>query len=164
MPTKKKPSAAQLAARAKFVKMVRAKAAAKKVANKKAEVGKYKKGKTTFVEVGEKTPKRGKAVRVVRRKTSGKPGTFRDFAVISGADTKTTKGKKNIQNVKIFISIVSSLGNLKTNGTKRGLKMWVENSLKAQQVLNKIDKSILPSLYLNNLNEAIKAYEYWKVK
>jgi hypothetical protein len=35
MPVKKKPSAAQLAARAKFVKMVRAKAAAKKAAAKK---------------------------------------------------------------------------------------------------------------------------------
>ena len=35
MPVKKKPSAAQLAARAKFVKMVRAKAAAKKASAKK---------------------------------------------------------------------------------------------------------------------------------
>jgi hypothetical protein len=35
MPVKKKPSAAQLAARAKFVKMVRAKAAAKKIGAKK---------------------------------------------------------------------------------------------------------------------------------
>lgn len=88
MPTKKKPSAAQLAARAKFVKMVRAKAAAKKAANKKAAVGKYKKGKTTFIEVGEKAPKRGKAVRVVRRKTSGKPGTFRDFVKIGSVTIK----------------------------------------------------------------------------
>jgi hypothetical protein len=43
MPVKKKPSAAQLAARAKFVKMVRAKAAAKKKAATK--VGAYKKPK-----------------------------------------------------------------------------------------------------------------------
>lgn len=53
------------------------KAAPKKVSG-------FIKGKTRFLEVGEKAPKRGKAVRVIRRKTAGKPGTFRDFIKISG--------------------------------------------------------------------------------
>ena len=41
MATKKAPSKAQLAARKKFVEMVRAKAKAKKTATKKAPVKKY---------------------------------------------------------------------------------------------------------------------------
>jgi hypothetical protein len=45
MPVKKKPSAAQLAARAKFVKMVRAKAAAKKKAAPKKAAKKAAKKK-----------------------------------------------------------------------------------------------------------------------
>jgi hypothetical protein len=57
MPVKKKPSAAQLAARAKFVKMVRAKAAAKKVAGLDKVVRKGKKTSVYYSRVSgmEKT-------------------------------------------------------------------------------------------------------------
>ena len=51
MPVKKKPSAAQLAARAKFVKMVRAKAAAKKVAGLDKVTRKGKKTTVSYSRV-----------------------------------------------------------------------------------------------------------------
>jgi hypothetical protein len=51
MPIKKKPSAAQLAARAKFVKMVRAKAAAKKVAGLDKVTRKGKKTTVSYSRV-----------------------------------------------------------------------------------------------------------------
>jgi len=55
MPVKKKPSAAQLAARAKFVKMVRAKAAAKKKAMPKKAASKKVAGLDKVVRKGKKT-------------------------------------------------------------------------------------------------------------
>jgi hypothetical protein len=55
MPVKKKPSAAQLAARAKFVKMVRAKAAAKKKAMPKKAAAKKLAGLDKVVRKGKKT-------------------------------------------------------------------------------------------------------------
>lgn len=55
MPVKKKPSAAQLAARAKFVKMVRAKAAAKKKAMPKKAAAKKVAGLDKVVRKGKKT-------------------------------------------------------------------------------------------------------------
>lgn len=87
MAATKKPTAKQLAARAKFTKMVRAKAAAKKKAAKK--VSGFKKGKTSFIEAGEKQPKRGKVIRVTRR-VKTQPGTFKKFATISGLKTAVT--------------------------------------------------------------------------
>lgn len=58
MAAKKKPSAAQLAARAKFVAMVRAKSKAKKSATKKATVKKA-------------APKKAAKKKVVKKKVSG---------------------------------------------------------------------------------------------
>jgi hypothetical protein len=55
MPVKKKPSAAQLAARAKFVKMVRAKAAAKKKAAPKKIAAKKVAGLDKITKKGKKT-------------------------------------------------------------------------------------------------------------
>jgi len=55
MPVKKKPSAAQLAARAKFVKMVRAKAAAKKKAAPKKVAAKKVAGLDKVTRKGKKT-------------------------------------------------------------------------------------------------------------
>jgi len=55
MPVKKKPSAAQLAARAKFVKMVRARAAAKKKAMPKKAAAKKIAGLDKVVRKGKKT-------------------------------------------------------------------------------------------------------------
>ena len=55
MPVKKKPSAAQLAARAKFVKMVRARAAAKKKAMPKKAAAKKVAGLDKVVRKGKKT-------------------------------------------------------------------------------------------------------------
>jgi len=76
MVAKKKPSAAQLAARAKFVKMVRAKAAkskaAKKVATKK--VGAYKKPKL-FKPTKKQT---AAAVKRLVEQTTKKPSTHKD--------------------------------------------------------------------------------------
>jgi hypothetical protein len=65
------------------------KAAPKKKATKKAapkrkaakKITGFKKGKTNFIELGEKK-KRGKNIRIVRRTVSGKKGTFRDFITI----------------------------------------------------------------------------------
>lgn len=150
-------------------------------ANKEAE--RYYKfvnqiGSTLLIEKGENPRK--KPTRVIQVDRT-KKGLFKKFSkvsgvnhkdtkshnvnirVVSGVDIKTTKGKQNLKNVKLFISIVSSLGNLKTEGTKRSLNKWVENSIKAEELLNRINKSILPQLYLSNLNDAISTFNYWKV-
>jgi hypothetical protein len=92
MPVKKKPSAAQLAARAKFVKMVRAKAAAKKTAAKK--IGVWYKGNTAFIEQNEKKPINSNSVQKVTRRKITKPGTFKDFTKVSGLDKVVRKGNK----------------------------------------------------------------------
>jgi hypothetical protein len=130
----KKGSAAAKAYMAK----IRAKRG-KKAAPKKAAVGKYKKGKTTFVEVGEKKPK-GKAVRVIRRKTAGKPGTFRDFVKIAGVDTMpyvkvmfanskynyTTSVSKNITKAdaeKYFVGKYFNLGTGEKDNLQKCIKI-----------------------------------------
>jgi hypothetical protein len=85
MPVKKKPSAAQLAARAKFVKMVRAKAAAKKAALK---VGAYKKPKL-FKPTKKQTAAAAK--RLVKQSVAPKKVAAKKVA---GLDKITRKGKK----------------------------------------------------------------------
>ena len=71
MPVKKKPSPAQLAARAKFVAMVRARAAAKKKAAPKKKVAPKKvagwfKGSTAFIEKKEAKKPNKKKIKVTR--------------------------------------------------------------------------------------------------
>jgi hypothetical protein len=73
MPTKKKPSVKQLAARAKFVKMVRAKAAKSKLAKKKT-VAKIVKKKTVKKAAKKKTIKQtGTSNKVYDKRFSAKP-------------------------------------------------------------------------------------------
>jgi uncharacterized protein YjgD (DUF1641 family) len=86
MPVKKKPSPAQLAARAKFVAMVRARAAAKKKAAPK--VGAVKK---------KAAPKKVTAKKVVAKKMDSHKDNKShnvNIRVLSGLDKITRKGKK----------------------------------------------------------------------
>jgi hypothetical protein len=99
MPVKKKPSAAQLAARAKFVKMVRAKAAAKKAAAKK--VGAYKKPKL-FKPTKKQTAAAAK--RLVKQSVAVKK--------VSGLDKVVRKGKKT----SVYYSRVSGVNGISLIG------------------------------------------------
>lgn len=72
MPAKKKPSAAQLAARAKFTAMVRAKSKAKKSATKKASMHKDTKSHNVNIRVVSGTKKKTRAV----GKATGQPSLF----------------------------------------------------------------------------------------
>ena len=107
MPTKK-PSAKQLAARAKFVKMVRAKAAKSKAAKK---VGAIK-----IVEKGENKLTRPKKV---YQQTRSKSGTFKSLKRIAGTtkhkDTKSHNVKINVMsgvNTYAMIALKDSLERL----------------------------------------------------
>jgi DNA repair protein RadC len=98
MPVKKKPSAAQLAARAKFVKMVRAKAAAKKAALK---VGAYKKPKLfkptkkQTAAAAKRLVKQSVAVKKVSEKKIG--GWYKGTTAFIEQNEKKKSGKKNIK-------------------------------------------------------------------
>jgi hypothetical protein len=98
MPVKKKPSAAQLAARAKFVKMVRAKAAAKKAAAKK--IGAYKKPKL-FKPTKKQTAAAAK--RLVKQSVAAKK--------VAGLDKVVRKGKKT----SVYYSRVSGVNGISFN-------------------------------------------------
>lgn len=93
MPTKKKPSPAQLAARAKFVAMVRAKSKAKKSATKKSTVKKA-------------APKKAAKKKVATKKASTHKDTKSHnvrINVVSGVDITNLsikKIKENNQNIE----------------------------------------------------------------
>lgn len=103
MPTKK-PSAKQLAARAKFVKMVRAKAAKSKAAKK---VGAIK-----IVEKGENKLTRPKKV---YQQTRSKSGTFKSLKRIAGTKVKPSVSgiQKTINGMqKTYMAIYQNKGGI----------------------------------------------------
>ena len=113
MPVKKKPSAAQLAARAKFVKMVRAKAAAKKKAATK--VGAYKKPKL-FKPTKKQTEAAVK--RLVKQSVAVKK--------VSGLDKVVRKGKKT----SVYYSRIGGIANtpnFKDPDAAREIELFAEN-------------------------------------
>lgn len=93
MPTKKKPSPAQLAARAKFVAMVRAKSKAKKSATKK-------------VTVKKAAPKKAAKKKVATKKASTHKDTKSHNVRIN-----VVSGTNNIDRLKQAIKIKESLEN-----------------------------------------------------
>lgn len=130
MPTKKKPSAAQLAARAKFVAMVRAKSKAKKSATKKISgtkkkatklpslfdkptsrqtgtSNKVKDAKRKALAPGKRKSATGKSYTERRANRSDKPGsltgiTVNKYAMMALQDSlkRLSAAEKNLSNVK----------------------------------------------------------------
>ena len=177
MPVKKKPSAAQLAARAKFVKMVRAKAAAKKkaapkkVAAKKIaakKVAGWYKGTTAFIEQNEKKKSGKKNIKVTRNPKGSLfyPGAFNNFATLSGYQPQKEIIVGKIGN----LSLVKSLAPEVKLRILRGKKV---NTIKIKSAKDSIDilrKYITPAkvqtqefmvaMYLNNNNNVLAVYQF----
>lgn len=189
MPVKKKPSPAQLAARAKFVKMVRAKAAAKKKAAshkdtkshnvnikvvsgvKKAaakKVAGWYKGTTAFIEQNEKKKSGKKNIKVVRNPKGSLfyPGAFNNFVSISGYQPQKEIIVGKIGN----LSLVKSLAPEVKLRILRGKKV---NTIKIKSAKDSIDilrKYITPAkvqtqefmvaMYLNNNNNVLAVYQF----
>jgi hypothetical protein len=115
MPVKKKPSAAQLAARAKFVKMVRAKAAAKKASAKKIIRKPSKiddlllldeiKGRAKKVAGLDKVTRKGKKTTVSYSRVSGvKPRpTVVKLAKLIASDTDNNQHTKAVVRLATFL-------------------------------------------------------------
>ena len=106
MPVKKKPSAAQLAARAKFVKMVRAKAAAKKIGAKKIAAKKV----------------------LAKKMDSHKDNKSHNvnIRVLSGLDKVVRKGKKT----SVYYSRIGGIAgtpNFKDPDAAREIQLFAEN-------------------------------------
>ena len=176
MVAKKKPSPAQLAARAKFVKMVRAKAAAKKkAAPKKAakkiaakKVNGWFKGSTAFIEKNEPKKINKKNVKVVRNPKGSLfyPGSFNNFATISGY-----KEQKEIIVGKIGnLTLIKSLAPEVKLRILRGKKV---NTTKIKSAKDSIDilRKYIPAskmqtqefavaMYLNNNNNVLGVYQF----
>jgi hypothetical protein len=106
MPVKKKPSAAQLAARAKFVKMVRAKAAAKKKAAPKKIAAKKVAGLDKITRKGKKTTVH--------------------YSRVSGLDKITRKGKKTSVHYT-RIGGIAGTPNFKDPDAAREIQLFAEN-------------------------------------
>jgi hypothetical protein len=82
--------------------------------------------------------------------------------VVSGV--KPTKAQvENWNKIKSFASTVSTLGALRTDGTKRGRSLWVENSARCAKLIDQIDPSLLVDYNQKKyLKDAITQYNYWK--
>jgi len=128
MAAKKKPSAAQLAARAKFVAMVRAKSKAKKSATKKAETKKastHKDTKSHNVNIRVVSGTKKKAVAKKKVNGSDKPGSltgvnFNSKKYALSAYEKQLVYIKNIEST--ILKIKTALPNMKTAYWKVELK------------------------------------------
>jgi len=108
----------------------------------------YKKGKTNFVEVGEKK-KPGKNVRVIRRSKAGKKGTFRDFVSIDGIQSDMQKKLKSALDFKAtFLSNIEYAKKMMTvekdkkNYWKVELKIYRDKLKKVNSLITKLKKSL----------------------
>lgn len=154
MPVKKKPTAKQLAARKKFVEMVRAKAKAKKAGVKKS------------------APKK----KVVKKRVSGLDSVKRkgkktqvNYTRISGIKPLplTTQQKKIISDIKHFRTLVDMMATYYTAASKTGVKKGVETQFEAENIISRIlkNKKILPSssYYIDEFQHTIDSFNYWKL-
>jgi ribosomal protein S6 len=124
MAAKKKPSAAQLAARAKFVAMVRAKSKAKKSATKKATVKKA-------------APKKAAKKKVVKKKVSGLEKVVR-------RGSKTNVHYSRISGIDANSYAINEIERLTRYNDE--LKRFIENSkdkLKNDKSLSNFNKGVL---------------------
>jgi len=160
--TKKKPSAKQLAARAKFVKMVRAKAAKSKAAKKKT-VAKIVKKKTVKKAAKKKTIKQtGKSNKVYdKRLQAKKPGKR-----ISKKGNKYTENRSNRSDKGrlLGISKICGLPKYKDPIAAREIELYAtnDNDLYRQQrrpILINLSKKHKKGLYKIEL--AAKLWRYF---
>jgi DNA repair protein RadC len=179
MPVKKKPSPAQLAARAKFVAMVRARAAAKKKAAPKKKVAAKKKaapkkvagwfkGSTAFIEKKEAKKPNKKNIKVTRNPKGSLfyPGAFNNFTKISGY-----KEQKEIIVGKIGnLTLLKSLAPEVKLRILRGKKVNTTQIKSAKDSIDILRKFIPASkmqtqefavaIYLNNNNNVLAVYQF----
>ena len=141
MAAKKKPSAAQLAARAKFVAMVRAKSKAKKSATKKATVKKA-------------APKKAAKKKVAKKKVSGL-----DKVVRRGSKTNVHYSRISGLELKYKSAIRIYFKNPKYNYTTDISNQATEESCKSYFVGKYFNVGIYPK---ENLQKCIriKLYKY----
>jgi hypothetical protein len=124
MAAKKKPSAAQLAARAKFVAMVRAKSKAKKSATKKATVKKA-------------APKKAAKKKVVKKKVSGLEKVVR-------RGSKTNVHYSRISGIGLNNNVINEIQRLTKYNDE--LQRYIEsgkNQLKTDKSLPDFNKGVL---------------------
>jgi DNA repair protein RadC len=176
----KKPSAAQLAARAKFTEMVKAKAAAKKTAKKVAvkkvvakkvaakKVNGWYKGTTAFIEKNESKKDNKKNVRVYRNPKGGlfKPGTFNNFNALSGYSTQKEIIVGKIGNATLLKSLAPEV-KLRILRGKKVNSNKVTNGKDSVDILRKFipaskvqTQEFAVALYLNNNNNVLAAYQF----
>jgi hypothetical protein len=151
MPVKKKPSPAQLAARAKFVAMVRAKAAAKKKAAPK--VGAVKK---------KVAPKKVVAKKMDSHKDNKSHNV--NIRVISGIELS----KKELIELKLksekAVDYANSMGQFFTEPGSKSLQIGFDYQFKCYKLLKELE---IKSNYLNDYTkkmyqQAKSTYNYWK--
>jgi hypothetical protein len=127
MPTKK-PSAKQLAARAKFVKMVRAKAAKSKAAKKVGAIKIVEKGETKLTRPTK-----------VYQQTRTKSGTFKSLKRIAGTKITNMEYLKTNSPFSIVQSRSTGMIIIKYRGTEKvghiiGNKVIITKTLKPIQI------------------------------
>ena len=132
MATKKKPSAKQLAARAKFVKMVRARAAAKK-AGKKVAAGTHKDTKSHNVNI----------------------------RVVSGLDKITRKGRKTIVHYSRVGGIAGTPG-FQDPDMAREIELYAENDGDLYRQQRRPILQNLTRKYKKGTYDVAKAAKLWR--